>query len=73
MNQFWNVLVDHATLNTFLLALVVYFLKDFAATVKELKHEMESHKLEVARNYATQADLDHAIQRHESILHEVRQ
>ncbi len=56
-------------LNTFMLAVVVYFLKDFANTVKEMKREFEAHRLEIARNYATQADLDGAIQRHEQILH----
>jgi hypothetical protein len=61
--------LGNPTVNTFVLAVAVYFLKDFASTVKELRRDMETHKLEVARNYATQADLDHAIQRHEQLLH----
>ncbi len=62
-------LIPSPLLNTFVLAIVVYFLKDFAATVKEMKKEFEAHRLEIARNYATQADLDNAIQRHEQVLH----
>ncbi len=62
-------LIPSSLLNTFVLSVVVYFLKDFATTVKEMKREFEAHRLEIARNYATQADLDDAIQRHEQILH----
>jgi len=70
-SSFWANLVDHSMANTFLLAIVVYFLRDFATSVKDLKREMEEHKLEVARNYATTSDLDDAIQRHEQILHQL--
>lgn len=61
--------LGHPTVNTLVLAVAVYFLKDFASTVKELKKEMEEHKLEVAREYATSAEVSDAIDRHEKLLH----
>jgi hypothetical protein len=62
-------LTDPTTINTLVLATAVYFLRDFAGTVKELKKEQESHKLEVAKFYATHVDVNDAIDRHEKSLH----
>lgn len=63
--------LGHPTVNTLVLAVAVYFLKDFANTVKELKKEMEEHKLQVAREYATSNEVTEAIDLHEKHLHGV--
>lgn len=61
--------LGHPTVNTLVLAVAVYFLKDFAASVKELRKEMEQHKLEVAGEYATNDEVNQVIKRHEELLH----
>jgi predicted Holliday junction resolvase-like endonuclease len=61
--------LGHPTVNTFVLAVAVYFLKDFAVAVKDLKREIEEHKLEVAREYATKEEVSETIERHEKLLH----
>ncbi len=63
------IIPDVSTLNTLILATAVYFLRDFALTVKELKKALEEHRLEVAKFYATHVDVNDAIDRHEKSLH----
>lgn len=65
-----TTLLGHPTLQTITLAVAIYFLKGFAGSVKELKSEMESHKLKVAEDYATKADLRERVALHEATFHE---
>jgi LEA14-like dessication related protein len=61
--------LGNPTVNTLILAIAVYFLKDFALAVKDLKKEIEMHKLQVAREYATKEEVSETIERHEKLLH----
>ena len=61
--------VSSPSLNTIALAVAGYYLRDTALAIKEMRKEIEAHKLRVAEDYATREDVVDAIERHESLLH----
>ena len=65
-----TALLGHPTLQTIILAVAIYFLKGFASSVKELKADVEAHKLTVAKDYVTKEDLKQRMELHEDTFHE---
>lgn len=64
-----NAILGNQTLNTIVLAIAIYFLKDFVALVKALRAEVSALHLKMAENYVTKDDMEKRFDIHEGDLH----